>query len=109
MDLHVPLAATERATPLRMPRALTEELSVSLSLPEGTKVLALPKEADLVGLPASLRARVTAEGRVLSVDRRLSIEQTVDPKDYPSLRAILIEWTAPDARRLVLQTSEATS
>jgi len=103
IDMHLPLAAETRATPLRLPRAVTETVNLELSLPEGTKVVVAPESAEMIGLPASMNTTLSVDGAVLKAKRSLWVRQSIAAEDYPALRAVLIEWSAPDARRVILE------
>jgi len=103
-EMRVPLDATERSTTLELPRAVTEELRLSLQLPKGAEIVAAPEGLEILGLPGSLKTKLDTTGdRCLRALRRLELCQTVDPEDYPALRQMLIEWSAPDQRRIVLR------
>ncbi len=103
LDMRIPLASETRATPLRLPRAVTEEMNLELALPEGVRVLVAPESAEVIGLPASMNSVIAADGPVLTASRSLSLTQAVSAEDYPALREVLIEWSAPDARRVILE------
>lgn len=103
IDMHIPLASETRATPLRLPRAVTETVTLELALPEGVSIVVAPESAEMIGLPASMNTAISTDGAVFKAVRNLSVRQSVAAEDYPALRAVLIEWSAPDARRVILE------
>ncbi len=103
IDMHIPLASETRATPLRLPRAVTESVTLELALPEGTRVVVAPESAEMIGLPASMNRLISTDGAVFKAVRNLSVRQSIAAEDYPVLREVMIEWSAPDARRVILE------
>lgn len=104
MDLHVPLASRqERRTPLRLPRAVTEELNFTMKLPKNIEAALLPEGMEVVGLPGEARAEISLRDNVLEINRRMTLDPVVAPEEFAMVRQMLIEWSAPDSLRVMLK------
>jgi hypothetical protein len=103
MDLKIPVAPEQRFTPLWLRRAVTEELHLSMSLPESMAAAVLPEPVEINNGAGTLMSGAWVDEGVLHMRRKISLKQYVPPEDYPALRELVIAWSAEDARRIVLK------
>jgi hypothetical protein len=107
LDLAVPTALSKRATPLWLPRALSEEITITIDLPDGMDALYLPPTLELNTAAGTLRSAAWVEEGVLNIRRAISLRQAVSTDDYPALRILLREWKSDDSRRVLLKSGES--
>jgi hypothetical protein len=108
-DMRVPIAAPERMRPLMVPRPVHEEVNVTIALPDCMEAVYLPPQQAVTNSVGKIMSAAWVEEGVLHVTRTLVLEkQLVSQGEYPALRALLTEWSADDARRVVLKEKEST-
>ncbi|MHC4942289.1 MAG: DUF3857 domain-containing protein [Planctomycetota bacterium] len=103
-DMHIPVATTERTRPLWLPRPVHEELNLTIGLPDGMEAVYLPPQQSLSNSVGKILSAVWVEEGVLHLTRTLVLNKQLIPKgEYPALRKLITEWSAGDARRVVLK------
>jgi len=101
-----PLPGTRRLSPIALPGPGEETLEVTLALPKGWSVAALPSPAQWQGAAGTLTvtAEKSADGSSVTVRRTLSIAQRIAPaRDAAAVRALLAAWSAPTSGLLLLR------
>jgi len=102
-SLGIPIAPTTRTRALRIPCAMTEEVEIAIELPASLGTLALEPPRSIVNAAGTLTCEGCFENSTLCLRRVLTLSKAeIPPEEYPALRELLVEWTAPDARRIVV-------
>lgn len=102
-SMHIPSAPRSRTTPLRLPRPMTEDVRVTIKLPETAEVLSKPDSVELSNDAGMILSGAWVEEGKLHVNRVLILRQSVPAEKYADLRALLREWEADDARGVILK------
>ena len=94
-----------RYSPLYLPGAMTEEITVRLHLPEGLHVDALPAARRIEAAGAHLERMATLSEGVIHLRSVLTLpDGAIAPGDWPALRQLLA--TAGAAERIILTGQE---
>lgn len=106
--MRLPVAPVERLLPLWLPRAIHEEINVRIALPDGLEAVALPPKVVLENSAGKVMQVAWVEENDLTVKRQILLPgRQIMPAQYADLRALIIEWTAPDSTRVVFQKTDS--
>jgi hypothetical protein len=100
-----PLPAAGRLAPIALPGPVGETVEITLTLPGGWTVVALPGPARVsnpVGL-VEITSTQGGDGKVHIVRRIELAERTVTADQAAQVRALLVAWLAPASRDLLLR------
>ena len=97
LELEVP----SRDTPVRLPAAATERVTLELRVGERELVRA-PEPVEIANDAGRFSLTVAHDGAWLVVTRELVVEAETGPDLWPELRRLLLEWDAPRNRTILL-------
>lgn len=102
-DLRISAALRERQTPLYVPTPMTETLDLDVTLASNVVAVAIPPQVDVKNAVGEVTIDVMYEKNTLKILRRLILKQhVIPPEAYPAFRELIVQWQAPDSRRVVL-------
>lgn len=100
-----PLPAAGRLAPIALPGPVCETVEITLTLPSGWTVVALPEPARVsnpVGL-VEITSTQAGDGKIHVVRRIELAERTATADQAAQVRALLVAWLAPVGRDLLLR------
>jgi hypothetical protein len=110
-----PLPASQRSAPLALPGPGDEEIELRLDLPGSWRVAALPVAAHGTNRAGSVEIRAetsaaAAGGARVALVRRLALESAGLPgSDVAVARELLVAWSSPASRELLLRPPAAAA
>lgn len=104
----IPLPQSYRVQPVSFGHSLSELDTVTISLPAGYRVEAMPSEADYQASFALFHAKRTSKGETMRLERRAVMNGYYFPLErYGSLRQYFQQVRQSDAENVVLQQVES--
>lgn len=101
-DMHVPVALESRVNPMWLPRAITEQVQLSIKLPDNARVISLPPQVVINNKIGKMNCNAWVDDGVLYLSRNITLNQQLIPQgEYAELRELMVEWEADDASRIV--------
>ena len=98
------IGMVRRTTALEIPDPMEEEIDVTLTLPDGVRIMTLPSQTDVKGRTAGFTQKVESSGKTIRILRTLRLSQkSVLPDQYAEFRKCMAELAAKDVRTILLE------
>ncbi|MFH1999050.1 MAG: DUF3857 domain-containing protein [Planctomycetota bacterium] len=106
-SMGVPTASSARVNPIWLPRAMTEQIQLTVKIPKGVEVPVMPPQVSIENRAGRMHCNTWIEEGVLYMQRNIMVpQQLISQEDYPALRELLIEWVADDTSRVVFKKTK---